>query len=213
MQRTTSDFVHAMEARAREGRQELDVQNLRFVNIVAQRKQELTTAMATLIQRSRGLNGGAALAVVPLNPNVQSIDLPDTLIKKTAHVLSCIALDNITSLSQLTSSLRVLQREILALEHLELAAKVLALVPLPQKKLLNFSHDWLCTFLPHCMAKVNRVSFGLLTEMECRQAVKKEPNMPRSRLKLAVPFLGKGECAVGCACAVGCVVGCAVGVL
>ena len=41
------------------------------------------------------------------------------------------------------------------------------------------------------MAKVNRVSFGLLTEMECRQAVKKEPNMPRSRLKLAVPFLGK----------------------
>ena len=60
-----------------------------------------------------------------------------------------------------------------------------------QKKLLNFSHDWLCTFLPHCMAKVNRVSFGLLTENECKRAVKKEPNMPRSRLKLAVPFLGK----------------------
>ena len=90
-----------------------------------------------------------------------------------------------------SASIQIINSEINALKHLELAAKVLALVPLHQKKLLNFSHDWLCTFLPHCMAKVNRVSFGLLTENECKRAVKKEPNMPRSRLKLAVPFLGK----------------------
>ena len=86
---------------------------------------------------------------------------------------------------------KTIDLELMALEEMSLASKILALVPLRHKKLLNFAHDWLTTFLPHCMAKVNRVSFGLLTESECISALEKEPNMPRSRLKLAVPFLGK----------------------
>ena len=51
-------------------------------------------------------------------------------------------------------------------------------------KLLNLAHDWLVTFLPHCLTKVNRVSFGLLTEAELQAAV--DAKTPRSRLKLAI---------------------------
>jgi hypothetical protein len=29
-------------------------------------------------------------------------------------------------------------------------------------KLFNLTRDWVCTFLPHCLAKVNRVHYGLL---------------------------------------------------
>ena len=68
----------------------------------------------------------------------------------------------------------------------------MALVPSPaHKKLLNLTHDWLRTFLPHCLAKVNRVSFGLLNEEDCRAALDEDPHVPRSRLKLAIPFVGK----------------------
>ena len=97
---------------------------------------------------------------------------------------------------------------------------------LTHKKLLNLTHDWLRTFLPHCLAKapfcclwpgslesfgwcrvessilarsgkphllgqVNRVSFGLLNEDDCKQALADDPHCPPSRLKLAVPFVGK----------------------
>ena len=48
----------------------------------------------------------------------------------------------------------------------------LALVPSPvHKKLLNLTHDWLRTFMPHCLAKVNRVSFGLLDQDDTRRAL------------------------------------------
>ena len=43
---------------------------------------------------------------------------------------------------------------------------------------------------PH-RAEVNRVSFGLLNEDDCARALAVDPCMPRSRLKLAVPFVGK----------------------
>ena len=59
------------------------------------------------------------------------------------------------------------------------------------KKLLNLTHDWLRTFMPHCLAKVNRVSFGLLSSEECAEALADDPMVPRSRLALAVPFIGK----------------------
>jgi hypothetical protein len=62
---------------------------------------------------------------------------------------------------------------------------------LTNKKLLNLAHDWLRTFLPHVLAKVNRVSFGLLTEAEMKQAKEDDANCPPSRLALAVPFVGK----------------------
>ena len=38
---------------------------------------------------------------------------------------------------------------------------------------------------------MNRVSFGLLNEDDCARALAVDPCMPRSRLKLAVPFVGK----------------------
>jgi hypothetical protein len=41
------------------------------------------------------------------------------------------------------------------------------------------------------LAKVNRVTFGLLTESECTAALEEDAHVPRSRLKLAVPFVGK----------------------
>lgn len=41
------------------------------------------------------------------------------------------------------------------------------------------------------MAKVNRVSFGLLSTEDCKAAIDLDPFVPRSRLKLAVPFIGK----------------------
>lgn len=75
---------------------------------------------------------------------------------------------------------------------MSLASKVMAKVlSLTHKKLLNLAHDWLCTFLPHVFAKVNRVSFGLLSEIECAALLKDDPRCPPSRLKLAVPFVGK----------------------
>ena len=78
------------------------------------------------------------------------------------------------------------------LRRMELAAKVVSYVTSPhQKKLLNLSHNWLRTFLPHCLAKVNRVSFGLLSKEDCKAALEADPMVPRSRLKLAVPFVGK----------------------
>ena len=82
--------------------------------------------------------------------------------------------------------------EIYSLRRMELAAKVVCHVTSPhQKKLLNLSYNWLNTFLPHCLAKVNRVSFGLLSLEDCEAAIKADPMVPRSRLKLAVPFVGK----------------------
>ena len=55
--------------------------------------------------------------------------------------------------------------ELRHLRQTALASKVMALVASPmQKKLLNLCHDWLETFLPHCLVKVNRVSYGLLND-------------------------------------------------
>lgn len=74
------------------------------------------------------------------------------------------------------------------LSQLALAASVMAKVPVHQKKLLNLAHDWLHTFLPHCMKKVNRVSFGLLNDQECTSALVSPSSKPRfiSRLHFSV---------------------------
>jgi hypothetical protein len=47
--------------------------------------------------------------------------------------------------------------------------------------------------LPHILQKVNRVSFGLMTQNECMTALEKDPRTPTSkgRLNLAIPFVGK----------------------
>jgi hypothetical protein len=82
--------------------------------------------------------------------------------------------------------------ELACLRQMALGAKVMALVPSPNhKKLLNLCYNWLSTFLPHCLAKVNRVSFGLLSTEDCKAALALDQHVPRSRLKLGVPFIGK----------------------
>ena len=58
-------------------------------------------------------------------------------------------------------------------------------------KMLNIATDWLHTFLPHCLSKIDRVSFGLLSMAEYEELARAEPHMPRSRFKLAIPFVGK----------------------
>ena len=90
------------------------------------------------------------------------------------------------------SHYHALRSELIFLNKMALAAKVVTKVTSPlQKKLLNLCFTWLSTFLPHCLAKVNRVSFGLLNDDDCKAALLVDPNVPRSRLKLAVPFIGK----------------------
>ena len=56
-------------------------------------------------------------------------------------------------------------------------------------QLINLAEEWLSTFLPHCLQKIDRVSFGLLSSGEIRKTQKMDPHTPRSRLKLAIPFV------------------------
>jgi hypothetical protein len=58
-------------------------------------------------------------------------------------------------------------------------------------KMLNLAHDWLSSFLPFTLAKINRVAFGLLSAKDLRKALEIDPGMPKSRRLLAVPFVGK----------------------
>lgn len=48
-------------------------------------------------------------------------------------------------------------------------------------KLLNLGRELLQSVLPFVLAKVNRVSFGLLTAEEVTRAKALDPTMPRSR--------------------------------
>jgi len=85
----------------------------------------------------------------------------------------------------------LIMNELEDLKRQFLSVKVVCRVSSHHKKLLNLGHDWLQTFFPHILAKVNRVSFGLLNDADASRALKEDPRMPRSRLKLAVPFVGK----------------------
>ncbi|CAE7236728.1 unnamed protein product, partial [Symbiodinium sp. KB8] len=58
-------------------------------------------------------------------------------------------------------------------------------------KMLNLAHTWLSLLLPHCLAKIDRVSFGVMTSEDLERALEADPNMPLSRGKLAIPFVGK----------------------
>jgi hypothetical protein len=62
---------------------------------------------------------------------------------------------------------------------------------LKNMQLLNIAAEWLRVFLPHCLQKIHRVTFGLLSPEDYKRLAKIEPHMPRSRIKLAIPFLGK----------------------
>ena len=55
-------------------------------------------------------------------------------------------------------------------------------------KLLNLGHDWIETFLPHCMRKIDRVSYGLFTQAELDAG--KDGNVPTRRLVLRLLLIG-----------------------
>jgi len=59
-------------------------------------------------------------------------------------------------------------------------------------KMTNLARDWLCSLLPHLLAKVDRVTYGLLqpADVELLEAAS-GARIPRTRRLLAVPFVGK----------------------
>ena len=60
-----------------------------------------------------------------------------------------------------------------------------------KRKILVLARNWLQVYLPHCLQKINRVTFGLMNEDEYERFIALEPQMPESRSKLAIPFVGK----------------------
>ena len=58
-------------------------------------------------------------------------------------------------------------------------------------KMMNLSHDWLETFLPFTLAKIDRVKYGLLSKNDLERLLAIDPRIPKNRKLLAVPFVGK----------------------
>ena len=81
--------------------------------------------------------------------------------------------------------------EYISLGNLSSNAVVESVTPLPAATIqaLNLAHDWTSSFLPHVLAKINRVSFGLLQPSD--EHVLKGSVQPTSRKLLAIPFIGK----------------------
>ena len=65
-------------------------------------------------------------------------------------------------------------------------ASLPAIPPEGVMKLINMCADWAQFLIPHAISKINRVSYGLLSQHD-RQA----PCCPVSRRLMAVPFIGK----------------------
>ena len=55
-------------------------------------------------------------------------------------------------------------------------------------KMLNLTRDWTTSFLPHCLGKIDRVTYGLLGPNDAGFNSKRTPE---SRRLMAVPFIGK----------------------
>lgn len=58
-------------------------------------------------------------------------------------------------------------------------------------KMLNLGHDWLQSYLPFVLQKVNRVHFGLLHPADIEQLEADGVKIPTSRKLTAVPFIAK----------------------
>jgi hypothetical protein len=58
-------------------------------------------------------------------------------------------------------------------------------------KMLNLGHDWLSSYLPFVMQKINRVNFGLLQPDNIAQLESEGVKIPASRKLTAVPFVAK----------------------
>jgi hypothetical protein len=55
-------------------------------------------------------------------------------------------------------------------------------------KMINLMYEWLASFLPFVLQKINRVSFGLLSAEDLARAMKIDPRISKARRFLAVPF-------------------------
>jgi hypothetical protein len=55
-------------------------------------------------------------------------------------------------------------------------------------QVLNMAYDWVSSFIPHILAKVDRVSFGLLQPQDEKSLSNEQP---LSRKLLGIPFVGK----------------------
>ncbi|CAK0867309.1 unnamed protein product [Prorocentrum cordatum] len=64
-------------------------------------------------------------------------------------------------------------------------------LPAKDVQTLNLGAEWLSTFLPHCLQKIDRVTFGIMTDDQVKAALDEQPLMPLTRAKLAIPFIGK----------------------
>ena len=58
-------------------------------------------------------------------------------------------------------------------------------------KMLNLAHDWLQSYLPFTIQKVNRVHYGLLYPADIAQLNAEGVKIPMSRKLTAVPFVAK----------------------
>ena len=81
--------------------------------------------------------------------------------------------------------------EALAQKHLVTAEKVVSAEHKKHMKLLNMCFDWLESFVPHALSKIDRVTFGIMTDEDKKRASAVDPHMPRTRWKLAIPFISK----------------------
>eukprot|EP01107_Rhizomastix_libera_P015447 TRINITY_DN5841_c0_g1_i1.p1 TRINITY_DN5841_c0_g1~~TRINITY_DN5841_c0_g1_i1.p1 ORF type:complete len:4156 (-),score=944.82 TRINITY_DN5841_c0_g1_i1:134-11092(-) len=55
-------------------------------------------------------------------------------------------------------------------------------------KLLNLASSWVIHLLPHVLSKIDRVSYGLLSDLELSEV---DPRTPQSRMLMSIPFVGK----------------------
>jgi hypothetical protein len=58
-------------------------------------------------------------------------------------------------------------------------------------KMLNLGHDWLASYLPFVLQKINRVHFGLLQPQDLKLLEEGGVKIPTSRKLTAVPFVAK----------------------
>ncbi len=55
---------------------------------------------------------------------------------------------------------------------------------------MNLAHDWLSSYAPHILSKINRVSYGILSPADV-QLMNADSKMAHSRRLVAVPFVAK----------------------
>ena len=75
--------------------------------------------------------------------------------------------------------------------HSTLTNKIKTTLSDDHVKMLNLCHNWLSSFLPFVLQKVNRVHFGLLHSFDIKMLVSEGVKIPTSRKLTAVPFVAK----------------------